>query len=97
MGRDGISINRETIDLRYVEQLCDGEQLAGLVHLMTFVRSQVMDGKKDLVQCVQELLALYEAKGWQGICGGSYLPSGISMPRKQAIFACINRWRELRF
>ena len=97
MGRDGISINRETIDLRYVEQLCDGEQLAGLVHLMKFVRSQVMDGKKDLVQCVQELLALYEAKGWQGICGGSYLPSGISMPRKQEIFACINRWRELRF
>lgn len=97
MGRDGISINRDTIDLRYVEQLCDGEQLAGLVHLMKFVRSQVMDGKKDLVQCVQELLALYEAKGWQGICGGSYLPSGMSMPRKQEIFACINRWRELRF
>lgn len=97
MGRDGISINRETIDLRYVEQLCDGEQLAGLVHLMKFVRSQVMDGKKDLVQCVQEMLALYEAKGWQGICGGGYLPSGISMPRKQEIFACINRWRDLRF
>ena len=30
LGRDGVSINRETIDLRYVEQLRDGEQSAAL-------------------------------------------------------------------
>lgn len=96
MGRDGININKETIDLRYVEQLCDGEQLAGLAQLMKFIRSRVLNGKKDLVQCVEETLALYETKGWQGICGGSYLPSGISMPRGQEIFACMNRWRSLQ-
>ena len=96
MGRDGIMINRDTIDLRYVEQLCDTEQLAGLVPLMKFLRARVLDGKKDLIQCVDEVAALYDKQGWQGICGGSYVPSGISMPRKQEIFACINRWRSLR-
>ena len=96
MGRDAININRDTIDLRYVEQLCDSEQLAGLTWLMKFMRSRVLDGKKDLVQCVEEVFAIYEEKGWQGICGGGYLPSGISMPRKQEIFACVNRWRSLR-
>ena len=96
MGRDAININRDTIDLRYVEQLCDGEQLAGLAQLMKFIRSRVLDGKKRLVQCVEEVYAIYEEKGWQGIGGGSYLPSGISMPRKQEIFACVNRWRSLR-
>ena len=30
LGRDGFSINRETVDLRYVEQLTDGEQSAAL-------------------------------------------------------------------
>ena len=96
MGRDGIMINRDTIDLRYVEQLCDTEQLAGLVPLMKFLRARVLDGKKDLIQCVDEVAALYDKQGWQGICGGSYVPSGISMPRKQEIFACIDRWRSLR-
>lgn len=95
MGRDGITINRDTIDLRYVEQLCDGEQLAGLAQLMKYMRARVLDGKKDLIQCVEETLVLYENKGWQGICGGGYLPTSISMPRKQEIFACINRWRSL--
>ena len=32
MGRDGISINRDTIDVRYVEQLADTEQLAALAY-----------------------------------------------------------------
>lgn len=95
MGRDGISMNRETIDLRYIEQLCDNEQLAGLAQLMKYIRSRVLDGEKDLVQCVEETLAIYEKKGWQGICGGTYLPSGLSMPRRQEIFACLNRWRSL--
>lgn len=39
-------INRDTVDLRYVEQLCDTEQLAGLVLLMKFLRVHVLDGKK---------------------------------------------------
>ena len=96
MGRDGISINKDTIDLRYVEQLCDGEQLAGLAQIMKYLRSRVMDGNKTLSQCVEAVISKYEKEGWQGICGGSYLPSGICMPRRQEIFACVNRWRSLR-
>ena len=90
------SINKDTIDLRYVEQLCDGEQLAGLAQIMKYLRSRVMDGNKTLSQCVEAVINKYEKEGWLGICGGSYLPSGICMPRKQEIFACVNRWRSLR-
>ena len=34
MGRDSISINREVIDVRYVEQLMDTEQLAALGYML---------------------------------------------------------------
>ena len=95
MGREGISIDRDRIDLRYVEQLCDSEQLTGLTYVMKLLRGQMFDGKKDLRECVGEVMALYKKKGWYGICGGSYLPSGICMPREQEIYACVNRWRSL--
>ena len=61
MGRDSISINREVIDVRYVEQLMDTEQ----------------------------------KKGIAAVCESSYLPCGLAMPRKQEVFACVNRYRRL--
>ena len=46
LGRDGVSIQRETIDLRYVEQLADGEQTAALGVLLVCTPSGTcLDGK----------------------------------------------------
>lgn len=95
MGMDGISINRDTIDLRYVEQLADSEQLNGLAQLMKYMRSSVLDGKKTLQEAVEQTVEQLENKGWEAICGGSFLPGNLSVPRTQEIFACVNRWREL--
>lgn len=95
MGRDGISINRDTIDLRYVEQLADSEQLNALAQLMKYMRSHVLDGKKTLQEVVQETMRQLENQGWEAVCGGSYLPGNLSVPRVQEVFACVNRWREL--
>lgn len=38
MGRDSISINREVIDVRYVEQLMDTEQLAALGYMLKYMQ-----------------------------------------------------------
>ncbi|MCH5264787.1 MAG: ABC-ATPase domain-containing protein [Lachnospiraceae bacterium] len=94
-GMDGISVNRDNIDLRYVEQLADSEQLTALAQLMKYMRMQVFDGKRTLQQAVEATVQILQKKGWEGIFGGSSLPGNLAMPRPQEIFACVNRWREL--
>jgi len=95
MGKDGISINRETIDVRYVEQLVDSEQLAALAYLFQYAQVHIFDGKRTLTESVDLLEQLMEKKGLAAVCESSYLPCGLAMPRRQEIFACINRYRRL--
>lgn len=92
MGRDAFSLDKETVDLRYVEQLADSEQLNGLAYLLRYGVEQVIDGKKTVRQIVDVLYSLMEKKGWEPFCG-SYVPCGLAKPRKQELFACLNRFR----
>lgn len=95
MGMDGISIDRETIDLRYLEQLADPEQLSMLAQIVKYAELNVLDGKKTLVQVIDILETLLIQKGFSGICGERNVASGLAMPRRQEIFACLNRYRRL--
>lgn len=95
MGKDNLSLNKETIDLRYVEQLVDSEQVTALGYLLAYAESHLFDGKRSMREAVEELLQEVEKKGLESIIPGSYLPAGLSLPRKQEIFACFNRYRKL--
>lgn len=95
-GKDSILINRDTIDLRYVEQLTDTEQLVTLGHLITYGQLRLFDGKKSLSETVEELLRLLDKKGLAAVCKGNYVPGWLAMVRKQEIFACLNRYRSLK-
>lgn len=91
-GRDSFSIDRETVDLRYVEQLADSEQTQGLAYLLRYALEQVIDGRKSVSRVVQVLDETLESRGWEPFCG-SYIPCGLAKPRRQEIFACLNRYR----
>ncbi|MCI8586342.1 MAG: ABC-ATPase domain-containing protein [Lachnospiraceae bacterium] len=91
-GRDSFSLDKETVDLRYVEQLADSEQTSALAHLLRFGLEQVIDGKRTVRQVVQILFDTLEKKGWDPFCS-SYIPCGLAKPRRQEIFACLNRFR----
>lgn len=95
MGKDGFSFNRETVDLRYVEQLTDTEQLAALAYLLKYAELHLFDGKKNLKDVVEKLEQKLMTEGLAAVCESSYVPTGLAMPRKQEIFACINRYRKL--
>lgn len=95
MGKDGFSFNRETVDLRYVEQLTDTEQLAALAYLLKYAELHLFDGKKNLKDVVEQLEQKLMTEGLAAVCESSYVPTGLAMPRKQEIFACINRYRNL--
>ncbi len=95
-GRDTILIDRDAIDLRYVEQLADGEQLNLLGLLMKYAGRNLFDGKRSVVQIVDALWDMLEKKGYAAVCQGSLVPCNLASMRKQEIFACVNRWRGIR-
>ena len=95
-GRDSVSINKETIDLRYVEQLVDSEQLMTLGYLLAYAQNHFIDGTRTLTQIVDLLEDTVRSKGLASVCESSYLPSGLAMPRRQEIFAAFNRYRSLK-
>ena len=96
LGRDGFSINRETVSLRCVEQLMDEEQTAALGHCLLYAEKYLMDGRRDLRQVVDMLEAAIDAKGLEAFCGSSSGVPFLARPRRQEIFACLNRYRELK-
>ena len=95
-GKDSILINHDVIDVRYVEQLTDQEQLATLGYLMKYAGVRLWNGRKSLKQTVEELFAILEEKGMEEICKNFYLPCNFAMVRPQEMFACINRYRKLK-
>lgn len=92
MGRDSFSVDKETVDLRYVEQLADSEQTTALAYLLRYALEQLMDGKRTVRQIVQTLSDMLEKKGWEPFCS-SYIPCGLAKPRIQELFACLDRFR----
>lgn len=95
-GRDSICMNYDVIDVRYVEQLVDSEQLATMGYLLKYAGTKLWDGTKTLQQTVQELFDILEKGGMEEICEGSYLPCNFAAVRPQEMFACINRYRKLK-
>ena len=98
MGKDGFSVNHENVDLRYLEQIADTEQVTALGYILKYVAlgqgaAASGNGKKTLQEMVAEVEQILEKKGLAGICQGNYLPAGLAMPRKQEVFGCLNRWR----
>lgn len=95
MGRDLVSINHDTVDLRSVEQLIDGEQLLTLGYMIQFANIHLFDGKKSMREVVEILDDSIDQRGFAAICEGHNIPSDLARPRKQEIFACLNRYRSL--
>ena len=96
MGRDGVMINRETIDLRYLEQLSDSEQTAALGACVQYAEKHLFDGKRDLRQTVEELEKVIEKGTLAGLCESRFTIGAFARPRKQEIFFCFNRYRSLK-
>ena len=95
VGRDLVSINHDTVDLRSVEQLIDGEQLLTLGYMIQFANLHLFDGKKSMREVVEILDDSIDQRGFAAICEGHNIPSDLARPRKQEIFACLNRYRSL--
>lgn len=96
MGKEGVSLNKENVNLHYVEQIADSEQVTALGYLLAYAEKNMFNGKDTMQEVVDELMKLMEHKGLAIVVPGDYLPSGLALPRRQEIFACFNRYRAMK-
>lgn len=96
MGTDGICVNRETIDLRYLEQICDPEQVNTLSALLHYTQTHLFNGRTTLQESMERLETLLDEKGLELLSENGRIAPNLALPRIQEIYACLNRYRSLR-
>ena len=95
LGKDGLSINRENIDLRAVEQIVDAEQLNTIGAIMKYVENNLMGKNLTLIEITDKmineinnnLINIDNTKGGYG---------SLATVRKQELISAYNRFRKLR-
>lgn len=92
LSKDSFALGKETLDLRYVEQLADREQTTTLGCLLKYAKEQYEGESVELQVLVDRLLEKIRREGLASVSGSSYVPAGMAMPRRQEIFACFNRY-----
>ena len=95
MGKEMVQINRETIDLRYVEQLADAEQVSALGYCVRYAEKHLFQGKDTIQNVVDKLEEKICRESLSSLCESTASVANLAMPRRQEIFACLNRYRGL--
>ncbi len=96
MGTSEVSISRESVELRYLEQLKDQEQSMALAYVLKVAQLKMMDGRKDLRMIGDLLEGQLDRDGLESLFERGDVSAQLARPRKQEIMACINRYRRLR-
>lgn len=95
LGKDGLSINKENIDLKSVEQIVGGEQINTIGMAIKFIEDKY-SGKDLTIEKIADEIEKDITKnliGIDNIKGGN---GSLAMPRKQEILCAINRLRTLK-
>ncbi|MDD3219613.1 MAG: ABC-ATPase domain-containing protein [Lachnospiraceae bacterium] len=95
MGLDGVMIQHEVTDLRYVEQLVDSEQVSALGYLLMWMIKKHPTG--TLQEVVEEIQSKMETEGLSVLADENRQTANLAWPRKQEMMACLNRCRQIKF
>lgn len=96
IGKDKLSINKDIIELRFVEQIVDSEQVNTLGYIMKFAEDNIINNSKTITDIVDYTLNYIYKNGLISISPAKYGMGSLAMPRKQEIIACFNRYRNLK-
>lgn len=95
LGKDGISINKENIDLRAVEQIVDNEQLNTIGAIMKYAENKLMGKNLTLAQIADNITEELKNNliGIENIKGGY---GSFAIVRKQEIMCAYNRYIKIK-
>lgn len=94
-GTDTILFNKEAVDVRYLEQLVDGEQTVGMAYLMKYGMERIVDNKKTMREVVDKLYEQVQQCGFSSVIPKGYSAGFPALPRKYEVMAAWNRFRKL--
>ncbi|MBO5484770.1 MAG: ABC-ATPase domain-containing protein [Lachnospiraceae bacterium] len=97
MGTHEILLAKDSIELRYLEQLIDNEQTNSLAYALKYMELHLMDGQKTIPKLLDEIEELMAKKGLEALFDKEYVRSSLAAPRRQELAGCINRYRKLYF
>ena len=95
-GIDGLSINKEYIDLKSVEQIVDSEQIKAIGEIIKWADEKLVNNKSNLIEITDKIMEYISTNGLLKINSTKGGIGNMSMPRKQEIMCAINRYRKLR-
>ena len=81
MGTDTVLIDREAIDVRYLEQLSENGQTTALAHMMSWILDNVK-AEEDIQHIIERMYTILEKHP--------------VLPRKQELYACLSRYRSAK-
>lgn len=93
MGTDTILIDREAIDVRYLEQLAEEGQTIGLAYLMSWILLHQKKPEK-MMDIVEQIYCQIEKNGMETFVPPNYSCGHPVLPRKQELIASFNRYRK---
>lgn len=92
-GKDSLQVGKETVDMRFVEQLIDSEQTSALAQMLRYCVENQMLERYPVAEVVAKLQDKIKKEGLTGLSSHAYGTMGLCQPRAQEIFACLNRYR----
>ncbi len=96
-GKDEVALAKNNVILRGLEQLKDEEQTRALGYALKVLEEQQFNGVRTLAQAVDALEADLEKDGPEALFGRGEVAASLARPRRQELFACVNRYRGLAF
>lgn len=91
---DSISINKDEIDVSYIEQLVDNSQLNLIGAMVKYASENIADNKLTIKELIDELYEISKSpEGMIKIEGVRSGTGSLALPRKQEIAASLNRYR----
>ena len=94
-GWDTISLDKNEIDLRYLEQIVGESQTAALAYIMQYILDRLANGKKTVPVLAKEAADKLEAEGILSMTPRNYGAGPAAYVRRQEILACLARYRML--
>lgn len=95
MGTDTVLLDREPIDVRYLEQLADEGQTIGLVYLMQYILSAQKQPEK-ITELIERIYKQIGKNGFESVVPPNYSCGQPVLPRKQELAACLSRYRQAK-
>ena len=95
MGTDTVLIDKEAIDVRYLEQLIESGQTTALAYMMNWILDNVKN-EEDIQHLIERIYTIIEKKGMGAVIPANYSSGHPVLPRKQELYACLSRYRSAK-